>query len=156
MKKTTLTLLIGVLIMSCSKKEKEFEGDLYFKLIDIGSFYGADDKTIKSFEKSFDSIRWSKMAKKNDLEIIKNFDILKANNLEKSPWINLKTESEIKRIYLPEKEYIKLKKYKRNELITDNKKVHLKIKVREIDSGIYYSKKIMELKLVNGKTYWRK
>ncbi|WP_223034905.1 hypothetical protein [Hanstruepera marina] len=156
MKNITLTLIIGLLILSCSKNEKEINGDLYFKLIDIGSFYGADDETIEKFEKSFDSIRWSKIAGKDDLEIIRVFDILKANDLLKSPWINLKTDSEIKKIYLSELEYEKLKKFDRNKLITDNKKVELKIKVTELDSGIYYSDKISEIKLIDGKTYWRK
>ncbi|TWO29339.1 hypothetical protein E1J38_014980 [Seonamhaeicola sediminis] len=156
MKNITLTLIIGLLILSCSKNEKEINGDLYFKLIDIGSFYGADDETIEKFEKSFDSIRWSKIAGKDDLEIIRVFDILKANDLLKSPWINLKKDSEIKKIYLSELEYEKLKKFDRNKLITDNKKVELKIKVTELDSGIYYSDKISEIKLIDGKTYWRK
>ena len=156
MRNITLTLIIGILILSCTKNEKEFKGDLYFKLIDIGSFYGADEKTIEKFEKSFDSIRWSKMAGKDELEIIRVFDILKSNDLLKSPWINLKTESDIKKIYLSEKEYEKLKEFDRNELITDNKKVELKIKVTELDSGIYYSDKISEIKLIDGKTYWRK
>jgi hypothetical protein len=144
MRNITLTLIIGILILSCTKNEKEFKGDLYFKLIDIGSFYGADEKTIEKFEKSFDSIRWSKMAGKDELEVIRVFDILKSNNLLKSPWINLKTEYDIKKIYLSEKEYEKLKKFDRNELITDNKKVELKIKVTELDSGIYYSDKITD------------
>ena len=156
MKNITLTLIIGLLILSCTKNEKEIEGDLYFKLIDVGSFYGTDEKTIEKFEKYFDSIRWSKTAEKDDLEIIRVFDILKSNNLLKSPWVNLKTDSDIKTIYLYEKEYQKLKKYDRNELIKDNKKVSLKIKVSELDGGIYYSDKIEEIKLVDGKTYWRK
>jgi len=156
MKNITLTLIIGLLILSCSKNEKEINGDLYFKLIDIGSFYGADDETIEKFEKSFDSIRWSKIAGKDDLEIIRVFDILKANDLLKSPWINLKTDSDIKKIYLSELEYEKLKKFDRNKLITDNKKVELKIKATELDSGIYYSDKISDIKIVDGKTYWRK
>ncbi|WP_047544845.1 hypothetical protein [Psychroserpens sp. Hel_I_66] len=156
MRNITLTLIIGFLILSCSKNEQEFKADLYFKLIDIGSFYGADEKTIEKFEKSFDSIHWSKMAGKDELEIIRVFDILKSNDLLKSPWINLKTESDIKKIYLSEKEYEKLKEFDRNELITDNKKVELKMKVTELDSGIYYSDKISDLKIVDGKTYWRK
>ena len=156
MKNFTLTLIIGLLILSCSKKEKVFEGDLYFKLIDIGSFYGKDDKTIENFEKYYDSIRWSKIAGKDELKIIRIFDVLKANDLLKSPCIYLKTESDIKNIYLTEKEYQKLEIYDRNKLIKNNKKVSLKIKVSELDSGIYYSDKIVELKHVDGKTYWRK
>ena len=152
----TLTLLIGLLILSCSKKEKELEGDLYFKLVDFGSFYEADDKTIEKFEKTFDSIRRSKIVSKDELELVRVYDILKANDLIKSPWINLKTESEIKRIYLSESEYEKLKQFDRNKLISDNKKVELKIKVIELDSGIYHADKISDLKIVDGKTYWRK
>ena len=156
MKNITLTLLIGLLILSCSKKEKELEGDLYFKLVDFGSFYEADDKTIEKFEKTFDSIRRSKIVSKDELELVRVYDILKANDLIKSPWINLKTESEIKRIYLSESEYEKLKQFDRNKLISDNKKVELKIKVIELDSGIYHADKISDLKIVDGKTYWRK
>ena len=156
MERTILILIIGLFILSCSKRNKEFEGDLYFKLIDIGSYYDVDDETIEKLEKSLDSIRWAKMAAKDDLEIIRIFDILKANDLLKSPWINLKTESDIKIIYLSEIEYQKLKIFDRNELINDNKKVYLKIIVKELDSGIYYSDKIAEINLVDGKTYWRK
>lgn len=156
MKNIILTVIIGFLILSCSKSKKEFEGDLYFRLIDIGSFYGIDDKEIEKFKKSFDSIRWSKTAGRDELEVIRVFDILKSNNLLKSPWINIKTESDIKKIYLSEKEYEKLKKFDRNKLITENKKVELKIKVIELDSGIYFLDKISEIKLMDGKTYWRK
>ena len=136
--------------------EKEFKGDLYFKLIDFESFYGTDEKIIERFEHTFDSIRYSKIARKEDLEVIRVFDILKANNLLKSPWINLKTESDIIKIYLSESEYEKVKKFERNKLINTNQKVELEIKVTELDSGIYYSNKISEIKIVNGKTYWRK
>lgn len=154
MKNITLTLIIGLLIISCSKKE--FKGDLYFKLIDLGSFYGADDVTVARFEKSFDSIRKSKDFGKDELELIRVFDILKKNDLLKSPWINLKTESDIKKIYLSESEYEKLKEFDRKKLIAYHKKVVLKIKVTELDSEIYYSDKISEIELTEGKTYWRK
>ena len=156
MKNITLTLIITISILSCSKSEKEFKGDLYFQLIDIESFYRADDEALEKFEKSVDSIRWSKTARKDELEIIRIFDILKANDLLKSPWIYLKTDSDIKKFYVSKQEYEKLKKFDRNKLITDNKKVELKIKATELDSGIYYSDKISEIKLIDGKTYWRK
>ena len=156
MKKIALIIITGLLLLSCSKMEKEFKGDLYFKLIDFESFYGTDEKIIERFEHTFDSIRYSKIARKEDLEVIRVFDILKANNLLKSPWINLKTESDIIKIYLSESEYEKVKKFERNKLINTNQKVELEIKVTELDSGIYYSNKISEIKIVNGKTYWRK
>ena len=156
MRNIALTLIIGFLVLSCSKNEQELKGDLYFKLIDLGSFYGADEKTIEKFEKSFDSIRQSAMAGKDALEIVQAFDILKANDLLNSPWINLKMGSDIKKIYLSEKEYEKLKKFDRNDLINNNKKVELKIKISKLDGGIYYSDKITHLNLLDGKTYWRK
>ena len=156
MKNVTLILIIGLLVLSCSKNNKEFEGELYFKLIDIGNFYGADEKTIENLETSFDSIRRSKTAGKNELEFIRIIDKLKANNLLKSPWINLKTETEFIKIFLTESEYEKLKPFDRNTLITDHKKVRLKIEVIELDSGIYFSDRISEIKIVQGETYWRK
>lgn len=156
MKNITLILIIGFLVLSCSTKPEEFKGDLYFKLIDIGSFYGADEKAIEKIEKYIDSIQQNESAEKDELEIIRVFEILKANDLIKSPWINLKTESDIMRIYLSESEYEKLKQFDRNKLIANNQKVELTIKVIELDSGIYYSNKVLKMNLTEGKTYWRK
>lgn len=142
--------------MSCSKKEMEFEGDLYFKLIDFGSLYGADDKTIQEFEWSLDSIRNNKNNRKDDLELLRYFDVLKANDLHTSPYIYLRTDSGNKRIYLSVQEYEKLKKFDRHKLVVENQKVKLIIKVTELDSGIYYSDNISEIKLTDGATYWSK
>ncbi len=132
------------------------KGDLYFKLIDIGSFYKADIGTLSKFEKSLDSLLLSKNISPDELEVIRIFDLLKKNNLLQSPWINLKTESEIIKIFLAEKEYKKLEKFKRSQLVKNNKKVELKILVEELDRGIYYSDEISEFKKVDGKTHWRK
>lgn len=156
MKKIILLVVIGIIVLSCSNKEIELQGDLYFKLIDIGSFYGADDQSIEKFERSLDSLRQIDALGEDEVEFIRVLDALKANDLIKAPWINLKMETNIERIYLSEKEYEKLKGFDRNELISNNKKVELKITVVEIDSGIYYSDKIAEINLIDGKTYWRK
>ena len=156
MKKIALLVVIGIIVLSCSNKEIELQGDLYFKLIDIGSFYGADDQSIEKFERSLDSLQRINALDEDELEFIRVLDALKANDLIKAPWINLKTETDIERIYLSEKEYEKLKGFDRNELISNDKKVELKIVVVEIDSGIYYSDKIAEINLIDGKTYWRK
>ena len=149
-------MIFALLVLSCSKEQEVYEGDLYFPLIDIGSFYGLNEKTIEKLEKSFDSIRWSKIAGKEELETIRVYDVLKANDLLESPWINLKADASIKTIYLSDEEYEKLKKFDRNKLISDNQKVELKINVTVLDSGVYYSNNISEIKLTDGKTYWRK
>lgn len=156
MQKIISLIIIVFLIISCSNNEKEFEGDLYFKLIDIGSFYGFSDKEIKEFEESIDSVRFSKIAKEEDLELVKLYDILKSNNLTESPWINLKTETDIVKVYLSESEYEKLKSFKRNELIENNQKVHLKLRAINLENELYYSSKIFEVELIKGETYWRK
>ena len=142
--------------MSCSKKEITIEGDLYFKLIEVGSYYGAENSTIEKMEKSIDSIRHSSSPDQCELDLINAIDVLKENGLIKAPWINVKTETSIERIYLSDKEYEKVRNFDRNKLITENKKVQLEIKVVELDSGLYYSENIAKMILVDGKTYWRK
>lgn len=154
--KRILSVLILVAIASSCSNRKQIEGDLYFKLIDIGSFYKSDSGTLARFERSLDSIRLSKNISADELEIIRIFDLLKKNDLLHSPWINIKTESEIIKIFLTEREYKKLKKIDRNQLVKNNKKIKLKILVEELDNGIYYSNEISEFKKIDGKTYWRK
>ena len=156
MKKILFLLILVSIFSSCSNKKQEVQGDLYFKLIDIGSFYKSDDETFAKFEKSLDSLRLSKNISPDELEVIRIFDLLKKKGLLKSPWINLKTESKIIKIFLTQKEYNKIEKFKRNQLLENNKKVELKILVEELDNGIYYSNEILEFKKVDGKTHWRK
>jgi len=156
MKKVIQILLISFVLTSCSNDVKVVEGDLYFKLVDFGSFYSADKETINYFKKSADSIRSEKFPTKYDVEFLTFYDTLKKNDLLLSPWINLKTESDIIKIYMNEKDYKVLEKFERNKLVKENKKVRLIIQVKVLDSGIYYSKKISDIKIIDGQTYWRK
>lgn len=156
MNKILITIATVLITISCNENHIVLEGDLYFPLLGKHSFYKADQKTIDQFEKKLDSIRWSKIASNDELEIIRVFDILKKNDLLKSPWINLKIDGDIKTIYLTESEFKKLKKFKRHQLVQDKQKVYVKVRVRKLDREIYFSEEILEIQVVKGKTYWRK
>ncbi len=157
MMKRILSIFVFIAaITACSIQKQEIQGDLYFKLIDFGSFYGADDSTIAKFEKSLESIRSNKNASIDDLELISFIDLLKKNKLLYAPWINVKTQSEIVKVFLTEKEYKKLEKFDLNQLEENNKKVELKLLVKKLDDKVYFSDEIAEFKEFDGETYWRK
>jgi hypothetical protein len=149
-------LVLLLFVIACNKKDEVVEGDLFFKLVDFGSFYGRNDISIKSFEKKIDSIRWSKIASEQDLKIIKFITKLKKNNLLKSPWINLKTKDTVIKIYLTEAEYNRLKKYNFRDLTERNRKVKLKLDLALKDTEIYFCNKILSIEEVDGKTEFNK
>jgi hypothetical protein len=149
-------LVLLLFVIGCIKKNEVVEGDLFFKLIDFGSFYAGNDVSIKVFEKKMDSIRWSKIASEQDLKIIKFIDKLKKNNLLKSPWINLKTKDSVIKIYFNKTEYNKLKKYNFGDLTKRNRKVKLKLDLELKDTEIYFCNKILSIEEVDGKTEFKK
>lgn len=149
-------LFLLFFIISCNIKNEIIEGDLFFKLVDFGSFYGRNDTDIKMIEKQLDSIRWSKIASEQDLDFIKSIDILKKNDLLKSPWINIKVSDAVIKIYLNETDYKKLKNYNYINLIERHKKIKLKLDLELKDKDIYFCHKILSIEEVDGKTEFKK
>jgi len=143
-------------VLSCKTKTEIIEGDLYFKLIDFGSFYGADKKQIEEFEKIIDSLRLTKLTSKNDQRFIEYYDNLKKYKLINYPCIKIKSDTIIRQIYLAESEYEKVKDYKWSDLRTKKKRVNLRIEVQKFDEKIFFSDKIIDFKEIEGETYWKK
>ena len=149
-------LILSFFIIACNSKNETFEGDLFFKFVEFGSFYGADDSSIKTIEMKMDSIRLNKNASEEDLKVIAFINKLKKNNLLKSPWINLKVKDSVIKVYLNQTDYQKLEKYKYKDLKRRNKKIKLKLDVELKDSELYFCNKILSMEEVDGKTDFKK
>ena len=167
MKTTTLIGLCFLTVLSCQTKidnkieqrtaSQEIEGELYFKLISLGSFYDFSDSTIWKFESMIDSLSIQKNISEQDQELIRTIKLLKENQLIHKPYFHLKIDStQLLTVYLNEEEYQKVKQFDRQKLINENKKVAISLKGRILEDGIVDGYEILSTKKVDGKTYWRK
>ena len=168
MKKINILLgLCLLIVVSCQTKidnkidqnveSQEIEGELYFKLISMGSFYDVPDSTITKFESMMDSLNSKENISEQDQKLIERIKVLKENNLIKKPFFQLKIDSvQILTVYVSEDEYVKVKQFDRQKLINENKKVDISLKGQIIEEGIVDCYEILSTEKVNGKTYWRK
>lgn len=155
MKKIKL-LIVTFIFISCSPNYKIIEGDIAFKSVDFSNYYGLDQKSIDKFDGIIDSIRQIKNPSNDDLSFINYVDNLKKFNVIRSPYIRLKTKDSIIIVYLKENDFEKLKNYNSNDLILKNKKVTLKMNIETRGDKIYYCKKLINVKEVDGETYTSK
>ena len=138
--------------ISCQEKEYT-HADLSFKLINMGSFYGADEAEIQIFEKLFDSIKKDPDAGKEDKKLCDFFSRLKKNGLYTSPYIHLQIGPDSSLlVYLNETEYEKVKEYKADELLERMKKVSLELDIEKRDEGIYFVNQIINVQETDGQT----
>ena len=165
-----INILIGLcllIVVSCQTKidnkndqsveSQEIEGELYFKLIRMGSFYDVPDSTINKFESMMDSLNSKENISEQDQKLIETIKVLKENNLIKKPFFQLKIDSvQIVTVYVSEDEYEKVKQFDRQKLINENKKVDISLKGQIIEEGIVDCYEIISTEKVDGKTYWRK
>jgi hypothetical protein len=155
MKKWKLLIVLFVFI-SCSPKDRIMEGDLAFKSIEIFNYYNLDQSSIDKWEKILDSTRQIKNPSNNDLSFVKYFDNLKKYKVIKSPWERVKFNDSIRIVYFDESDYKLLKPYISHDLVNNNKKVTLKMKIEIRDEYVYYCKELLSIKKSKGKTYTRK
>ena len=114
------------------------------------------DEVIK-IEKMLDSSKSNTNLNDGDKAIIAYFEKLRTHNLLGSPYIKLRTSTkEIKTVFLSPKEHHKVKKYTLAYLRKKKAKLEMQIKIKEIDSLMYYSDQIINLKEVTGETYSEK
>jgi len=131
------------------------EGELYFKLIEFGSFYGVEDSIIQKFQMELDKI--DSDSSSTDQFISDYYKILNANDLIKTPHFKVIIDSiQILQVFIDEKQYRKLKNYNHWILEKENKKVLLKLQGKMINEYIFKCNKILELQKVEGKTQWSK
>ena len=165
-----ITILVGLcllIVASCQTKtnnkidlsveSQEIEGELYFKLISLGSFYDVPDSTIQKFESMIDSLKGQKNISEQDQKLMGMIKTLKENNLINKPFFQLKIDStQVVTVYASEDEYKKVKHFDRQRLINENKKVDISLRGRLIEDGIVDCFEILSTEKVDGKTYWRK
>lgn len=134
-----------------------FEGELYFKLVDFGSYYGASDSQILKFEAIIDSLQQNVENSLQDQLLLDNIQTLKDNHLINKPYFHLKIDStSVYRIYLSESEFQKIKIYKRQNLINEHKKIKVKLNGIKINESIVSCSSISSTTKVEGETEWSK
>ena len=135
----------------------EIEGDLFFKLISLGSFYNVPKDKKDEFLLKIDSLKQDTSISNQEKELVKMIDLLTKHDLIDKPYFHLKIDStRITTVYLTQIDYNKIQQFDRQELINNEKKIQLKLLGEEISENIFYANKILEINEIDGKTYWRK
>ena len=143
--------------VSQSMESRKFEGELYFKMISLGSFYGVPDSVTNKFESMIDSLNNLEKVSDQDQQLIDLVKTLKENDLMDKPFFHLKLDStKVVAVYLDERQYEQIKKFDRQRLINENKKVNISLKGRIIQDELVECYEILSTEKVEGKTYWRK
>lgn len=154
--KKILLLIISVLCCCCKNDIKIVKGDLYFKLVNFTPPSGMSDEQAYKIEKMLDSVEYSTNSKESEI-LINYFKMLKTHKLLKNPYIKLKVnKNNIKTIFLSNDEYQKLKKYSLDYLKKNKMRIEVELKIKELDSNIYYSDKIINLNEIKGDTFFEK
>lgn len=153
--------IIGLALCSTIIQPRKFKGELYFKLINIGSYYNADSSTIIKFERMLDSLMKldPHQLSKDNLALVNIYGGLKKHNLIYKPTFDLKIDTTTYIVYVDSTEYNKVKHFDRNQLISENKKVELELMGEIINLGkinVISCSTIEKVEKVDGKTYWRK
>jgi len=157
---TFLFIIIGSITSKAQKNDLNtqiIEGDLFFKLINAGSFYGASGESIKAFEHSLDSLNKLKDAPSHLRDTYDYFRLLKENDLIYRPYFQIKTkDKKIASVYVDKDEYKKISKYTKQELRVQNKKLVIKLRGSILQYGIIRCDKIISITEKQGITEWQK
>ncbi|MGJ8591208.1 MAG: hypothetical protein ACSHXF_01595 [Aquaticitalea sp.] len=149
-----ITLFFSILLfLSCNKKEYlVVEADLTFNSISFMSAYGASEEEYATLNHDMDSVLMNP-TKNETTKLYKHFSKLKEKDLLKSPYIFLKIDNDsVLPVYVSDKQYVKVRGIKHIDLVKENKKAILKIKLSKIDNNIYFSDSIIEVKKINGRS----
>lgn len=130
-------------------------GDLAFEKISFRSFYGASDSQFRDLSRQMNQALASPDSlDEHELYLWRYFDKLRGLGLLRNPHLILRKEDSSQvAIHLSEDEYEKVRNFRHRDLVEDSSKVTLTLEVEALDSMIYYSDKIIELKVVDGQTF---
>lgn len=156
MGKVVFILILSILISSCNSKTEKFKGDLSFKMITIFSNDGMSKEDEKKLFNKLDSLSENNVVGVFDIKLVEELKKLKELDLLTKPSVILKNKEDYRRIFLSTEEFKKVSNYKLSTLQENNKKVEIELNIRELDSGIYFSDEIIEIKEVDGITPWKK
>lgn len=159
--KIVLYILISTsLLLSCTtEKHVLIEGDLYFKIINYPTFYGAPDSLIFKFVRELETVNKYSL-KEQDKEQWNLLKFMYEKKLMEKPYINLKQDNgEIAMLYLDSIDFDKLKNYNHHDLLRENKKIRIITKalpVKYESWNAYENLNIISIKKIDGETEWMK
>ncbi|MET4080470.1 hypothetical protein ABIB40_000410 [Pedobacter sp. UYP30] len=165
--KSTITGLLTALTLFLSaqtkvSKEKTIKGDLYFKMIRLGSMYDADSASILKMNNLLDTMRTvrEKSSKKTDNNFLDFYDLLEQNGLMEKPSFQIRIDSAtIYTVFVDKNEYGKVDSFKLSDLEKEKMRVTVELIGKVLTLGktsIIDCSKINTVKEIKGKTYWKK
>jgi len=151
-------------MISCStsesKKENLYEGELFIKLITIGTdVFSVEDENGETLAEKYSSLKDEISLNEQDKALKEHFDLLNDNDLIGKPYFHIKSSKaslEYETVYISEEEFKKVNDFKLSELQKNNQKVIIEFYGLPISGFAIKSNKIKSVKLVDGKTEWKK
>lgn len=144
------------LTLSCKQGADEIiEGDLYFSWLRIGSFYNQPDSIVQKVKTYADTVD-KKNVSAEDNKFFTMYETLKKENLLYSPFIELKLDNDsIVKTYLSVKDYEKIRKFHRSDLIEAGMIVRIKAEIKNMGNGLVLCEKLISIDKVKGETHQR-
>lgn len=143
-------------LSSCSldkQANKQVEGDLYYDWFRIGSFYNQPDSIIEKIKLYADTVN-REVLDPVDLRFLTMYEISKKEDLLYRPFIDLRLGNDsVVKIYFKNKDYDKIKIYKRQDLLDTKKKIRIKMEVQDLGFGMAVDKKLISINKVDGQTF---
>lgn len=143
-------MLFGILV-SCNSETEIIKGELYFKLVSLWPNDGSAEKSIDAYLKKI-----AHSDNPEDKKVFRYFTNLKKYKMLSNPNIRLKIGDDVKEIFLTQEQYQKLKDFKLDDLNARGRKVIVELNIKELDSAILFSDKILHIEEVDGKSPWEK
>jgi len=156
MSKLFLLLITIFILVSCNSNTEIISGDLYFKQVDWLNYYGANDGDKQEVQELIRALKENNSLRVTEEKIVKQHDKLEKLNLLESPYVRIKTEKDVKVVFMTEEDFEKVREYNLQDLLETNQKVNLKLEVEEVDTDFFMCKQIIEFYKVSGVTPWEK
>lgn len=156
MKKILLYTLVSCICLSCNKdKSVVIEGEIYIKLIDFGSMYGASKERIKELKQSL-NVPIDSIKNESDKVFISYFNNLVKHGLLEEPYFKLKIKNqEIINVFSNEDDFLRIKEMTKN-LNRSKEKIIIQFKGTKKEDKIYFANEIISIKKIKGETQWDK
>src|SRR5690554_4475537 len=156
MKKLILLLITIFILISCNSNTEIISGDLYFKQVDWLNYYRENDSNKQEIQELFQAIKANSSLSITEEKMVNQYGKLEKLNLLDTPYIRIKTEKDVKVVFMTEKDFEKVREYNLQDLLETNQKVNLKLEVEKVDADFFMCKKIIEFHKVSGVTPWEK
>lgn len=162
--------LILILVFNCeSNNDKNdstleiIEGNLSFKLIELGSFYALADGLGKEIIPYIDSLNTLPQTtlSENEKQFLETANRLNDHDLLLLPSFSLTVDTLTYTVYLDSTIYSVIAEFDRDELIKENKKVQIRLKGEKISTGsqatfrIFRAHELLSVQKTEGETHWR-